>query len=94
MAKIMRQFFIKAIDSNNYFKSSLNLSDEFKQIAQFNGKYNVYPEYDFKQESRLSNVFSPGDTKKLETGIKLALNVFRLYERFVMLPDVDSTNQD
>ncbi len=92
MANIMRRFFIKAIDSNNYFKSNLDLSDEFKQISKFNDKNNVYTEYDFKQESRLSNVFSPGDTKKLETGIKLALNVFRLYERFVNLPDVDSTN--
>lgn len=61
-------------------------------MAEFNKKYNVYSEYDFKQECRLNNVFSPGDTKKLETGIKLALNVFRLYERFVKLPDVDSTN--
>jgi hypothetical protein len=61
-------------------------------LARFNRNYNVYPEYDFKQESKLINVFSPGDGMNLETGIKLALNVFRLYKRFERLPDADITN--
>ena len=86
-AQILQGFFLKAIVAENLFDEHLSFKAEFEQVENYVATNFLYPPMDIYQETKMKNIFSPGDsTKKLQIGIKMAMKVFELYKLFKNFP--------